>query len=1109
MSVLIEQTKYKTSTYSAKKFLITILILELSQMFILEKLYSQTQYNNTFPDQDLKFQHITVADGLPQSTIKRIIQDHLGFLWMTTQSGLVKYDGYSFTTYSYTPIDTKLNNNDTIKSLSDRDVTELLEDQYGNIWVGTASNGLNKFNRENETFKHYRHHQRDSTSLSHDGTYTLYEDKKGTLWIGTINGLNKFQPQTETFKSYYNDPGNLNTLSNNEIYAMLEDRRGNFWVGTRNGLNLFNRKSGKVTRYLHNPDDPASISHNLIAYIYEDKSGTLWIGTTQGGLNRFDYETGTFQYYQHDDNNPFSISHNNVYALLDDHMGNFWVGTYGGGLDKFDRETGRFYHYQNSPNNPNSISGNFIRFIMEDHSGILWIGTWLNGLNKLDIYGKKFIHHQHNPEDENSLNNNCAWALEVDRNGDVWIGTDGGGLNKLNRETGEYELFLNDPDDSSSLSNNKVGVIYEDPEGILWIGTYGGGLNRLDRKNQKFIHYINRPNDPNSLSANSVHSIFKDSEGYLWVGTWNGGLNKFDLKQEIFTHYMPDDNNPGSISQTRINSIFEDSFGILWIGTDGRGLDKYNRDTDTFSNFYNPEKGFDILLNLYEDSRGLLWIGTYRGGLHLFDRSTGTTQVFTEKDGLPHISIKGILEDDAGNLWLSTERGLSKFNYEKKSFRNYDVSDGLQGSHFHDNAADKDANGMLFFGGNNGFNSFYPDQLKDNIFPPRMTLTNFKIFNKPVTIGTDSPLKKHINVAEKIFLHYWQNDISIEYAALHFSTPAKNLYAYKLENYEDDWRQVDHQRTATYTNLSPGEYVFCVKGSNSDGIWNEEGTSIKIIIQSPFWQSWWFILITAILFLGLVFFGFQRRLKNARMKAELRAAHKAQMSIMPQLNPQIEGFDISGVCLPASEVGGDFFEYIWLDEAKTKFTVAVGDVSGKGMSAAMMAVMASGMVNSEAYKNKSIKEILIHLNRSLYSKTDKTTFVALCLASLDIRTKELTFINAGLNEPLLKSDGNVDYLESAEPKYPLGGIENVTYHEKKIRLKTGDVLILFSDGISEARNNAKEFFGYTLLKNILQNLDTSISAQGIIKKVTKHIKQFTGTVPQFDDMTLVVIKITG
>jgi serine phosphatase RsbU (regulator of sigma subunit) len=243
------------------------------------------------------------------------------------------------------------------------------------------------------------------------------------------------------------------------------------------------------------------------------------------------------------------------------------------------------------------------------------------------------------------------------------------------------------------------------------------------------------------------------------------------------------------------------------------------------------------------------------------------------------------------------------------------------------------------------------------------------------------------------------------------------------------------------------------------------------------------------------------------MKAELRAAHKAQMSIMPQLNPQIEGFDISGVCLPASEVGGDFFEYIWLDEAKTKFAVAVGDVSGKAMSAAMMAVMASGMVNSEAYKNKSIKEIFNHLNRSLYSKTDKTTFVALYLASLDIRTKELTFINAGLNEPLLKSNGNVDYLQSAEPKYPLGGIENVSYQEKKTHLKSGDVLILFSDGIPDAQNSAKEFFGHTALKNILLNMNTSISAQDIVREITRHIKQFTGAMPQFDDITLVVIKI--
>jgi transcriptional regulator with GAF, ATPase, and Fis domain/streptogramin lyase len=555
------------------------------------------------------------------------------------------------------------------------------------------------------------------------------------------------------------------------------------------------------------------------------------------------------------------------------------VGTYGGGLNKFDRQTGRFYHYQNSPNNPNSISGNAIRFIFEDRSGVLWIGTWLNGLNKLDAFSNKFTLYQHNARDKNSLNNNRVWALEEDREGNLWIGTDGGGLNMLDRKTGRLSAYVHDPDSPHSLSNNSVGIVYEDPSGILWVGTYGGGLNRFDRPNGRFIRYMHNPDDPNSLSSNMVQSVLKDSKGNLWIGSLNSGLNKLNLETGIFTRYLPDESTPGCISSSRVNSIFEDSFENLWIGTDGRGLNKYNREGDNFTQFYDPEKGFEIILNIYEDSSGRFWVGTYSGGLHLFDRTTGTSVAFTEKDGLPHNGIKGIVEDAAGNLWLGTERGLSKFNYENRSFRNYDVADGLQGSHFNYHAAGKGEDGMLFFGGINGFNCFYPDRLEDNRFPPQVVLTNFKIFNQSVSVSEDTPLKRHINIAEEIILPYWQNDFSIGYAALHFSCPAKNSYAFKMENYEDEWRQVGHQRSATYTNLDPGEYVFRVKGANGDGVWNPEGASIRIIIHPPFWKTWWFRALAILSVLIAAFVVYQRRIKQIEVKKkalEIRVKEKTE-----------------------------------------------------------------------------------------------------------------------------------------------------------------------------------------------------------------------------------------
>jgi ligand-binding sensor domain-containing protein len=345
MSVLFKKKGFKAPENSKKLFSDLFLLFFLLKVFLPGNLPAQPQDADPVPKHDLKFQHITVADGLPENTVKWIIQDHLGFLWLSTQNGLVKYDGYTFTTYMYEPGEPGSTTDWISHSLSDRNLMEILEDHLGNIWVGTMSGGLNRFNRETETFTHYRHYPEDTTSLSHDGAYTIYEDRSGVLWIGTGGGLNKFDREMETFIHYRHNPRNPHTLSDDVVYSMLEDRRGNFWVGTSNGLNRFDRKSGTFTRYLHNPDDSASLSHNIIAAIYEDKAGGLWIGTTNGGLNRFDYETETFLHYQYDSENPYSLSHNNVFSILEDHRGNFWVGTYGGGLNKFDRKTRKFHSF--------------------------------------------------------------------------------------------------------------------------------------------------------------------------------------------------------------------------------------------------------------------------------------------------------------------------------------------------------------------------------------------------------------------------------------------------------------------------------------------------------------------------------------------------------------------------------------------------------------------------------------------------------------------------------------------------------------------------------------------------------------------------------------------
>jgi serine phosphatase RsbU (regulator of sigma subunit) len=350
---------------------------------------------------------------------------------------------------------------------------------------------------------------------------------------------------------------------------------------------------------------------------------------------------------------------------------------------------------------------------------------------------------------------------------------------------------------------------------------------------------------------------------------------------------------------------------------------------------------------------------------------------------------------------------------------------------------------------------------------------------------------------------------SFEFAALDFTAPMKNRYAYKMEGLDHDWIYTDaKKRFATYTKLAPGNYRFRVKGSNNDGLWNESGTSLAISIHPPVWRTKWFQTLIALLAAGVIGFGFRQRVKHVRMKTELKTAHEAQMSIMPQADPHIEGFDISGVCLPANEVGGDFFDYLWLDEARTKFGIVIGDVSGKAMQAAMTAVMTSGMIYAKSDEELSIKEIMTRLNRPMYAKIKRQMFTALCFAAFDVKTKELTFTNAGLIEPLLKRGESAVYLEAAGCKHPLGVTKDDCYEEKRLPLQSGDVLVFVTDGVIEERNSAGEMYGEVSLKALLEWMTTSfLSAKEIKEGIITGVRRFSGLTTQDDDMTVIVVKV--
>jgi signal transduction histidine kinase/ligand-binding sensor domain-containing protein len=786
----------------------------------------------------IRFDRITGEDGLSQNVVLAIAQDSRGFMWFGTEDGLNKYDGYAFTVYKHDP--------DDPTTLSDDYVSVIYEDREGVLWIGTR-NGLNRLDNSTGVFARYEHDPKDAQSIGGAWVVSLYEDRAGALWVGTDDGgLDRFDCQSGTFAHYRHDPDDPTSLSDDGVGAIYEDREGALWVGTDVGLDLLDRKTGTFTRFQNRPGDPHSLGGAEVSTIAEDREGRLWVGTEDGGLNRLDRSSGggleeaAFVRYRQDDANPYSLIHNRVKAVLEDSAGRLWVGTQNG-LDLYDAERDQFIHYQNDPGDTRSLSSNAVWAIYEDRTGVLWFGTYGGGLSKYNRSTDQFALYQHKPDLPNSLSDDMVWAIHGDADGVLWVGTFNGGLNRLDREAGELIVYRYDPEDADSISSDDVRAILEDHTGALWVGT-GGGLDRFDRASGAalgegaFVHYRHDPGDPASLSENRVSVLFEDSRGDLWVGTRTGGLNRFDREAGNFVRYRYDESDPASLSSDRVWALYEDAAGKLWVGTLG-GVSVWDPAADAFTRYLNdpddPQSlSNDAVFAFHEDAEGVMWIGTWGSGLDRFNSETGAFDHYTEKDGLANNVIYGIEADLDGNLWMSTNKGLSKFDPRTGTFHNYDVRDGLQDNEFNVGAHFASPDGELFFGGVRGFNAFYPQQVTGNPHVPPVVITAFGKFNQIV--------RRDLSPGEHIALTYRDNFISFEFAALDYTAPDKNQYAYMLEGQDAAWVEAGTRRHVDYTNLRGGEYVFRVRGSNNDGVWNEAGASVALTVAPPVWETWWF-----------------------------------------------------------------------------------------------------------------------------------------------------------------------------------------------------------------------------------------------------------------------------
>ncbi|KYK23504.1 hypothetical protein AYK24_07365 [Thermoplasmatales archaeon SG8-52-4] len=838
-------------------FISDIHILKLSAKFIcIVFLFCNTRIIH---GQVFTCERVTTQNGLSQNTINSIFQDSQGFLWLGTQDGLNRYNGYDFKIFRHQVEDTN--------SLSHGWIWDIIEDQSQNLWVATW-NGLNKLSAVSNQFIRY---YTDSLNTGYKGNRptSFSIDTEGYLWIGTWGeGLNKYDHVHDLFTNYSVNENSQNSIPSNLIRDIYHDRRGRLWVGTWNGLSSIDSISTegivKISTYQHDPNDSVSLSDNRVTSIFEDNNGNLWIGTLEGGLNRLIHSNQSFKRYQNDPKNPHSISGNDISCIMQDHRGVLWVGTNSNGLNRYYYDLDHFETISYNPNESKSLAGNNVFSIYEDQSGLIWIGA--NALNKYNPFKERFNHLKHDPDNPNSLSHSDIGAIFQTIDEDLWIGTEGGGLNKCILDENKFERFLFQQYDPELAGNIYIGSITEDIYGNLWIGTRRNGIYLFDKDKQKFIAYNLTQSGPEYELMNYINFICSDREGHLWIATFNNGLFRLNIKDNSIKNFKNDPNNLNSLSGNYLLRLYLDDQNRLWIASWGGGLCAYH---DLNKHFYRyqhePNDSTTIADNIVYsihssivDNKEILWVGTGTG-LSYADLNEWPNLRFktvTMNHGLPNNTIYSIQNDKKGNLWISTNYGICKYNPIEKTFHSYFEADGLQGNEFNGGAGFTTTDGYILFGGVNGLNIFHPDSIQSSTFSPNIIINSIYVFNEKYLED------RSIYASNKIELTYQQNFFSFEFSALDFAQPNKIQYAYMLEGIDKAWVYSQSRRLVNYTDIDPGEYVFKVKSTNSEQIWNENETSIIINIIPPFWKTWWFRSLGILLFLGLIYLGHRYRIRK-------------------------------------------------------------------------------------------------------------------------------------------------------------------------------------------------------------------------------------------------------
>ncbi len=784
-----------------------------------------------------EFQHLSTEHGLSQKTVQAISQDHNGFLWIGTQEGLNRYDGKTIKIFRH------LNGDDN--SISNDYVRDIIIDKSGNLWIATQG-GLNRFKEKNETFEKLEILNSDSNKVTR--LNSLFEDDSGNIWIAT-DGDGLFLLE-ESVDKYDIKPFDIfDELRNTDVRVVFEDSRGRLWIGTNGkGVFLISADKKQIKVFSRSKNRKNKISFNRIRSITEDHKGQIWIASRGGGISRFNELAEIFTHYQNVEGDSSSLSSNRVYKIFEDNEHRLWIAT-DGGLSIFQPDKDNFIRIQHHASQLSSLSNNRVLSIFQDSGGIVWFGTQA-GLNKWNPVTAKFVHYRHTNDKKNSLSYDYVHGFSEGEDGTLYIATYGGGLNSFEPKNNEFEKIIL-PSTSDGSVDDYLTTLLIDEKNQLWIGTLSQGVYAYSIGDGKIRNFNSSDTGQNRISADGVTDILQDSDNEIWVSTYRGGLNRLRTGDTSFTQYRVSDNRDG-LTNENIFQVMEDDEGYIWMTTDGGGIFKLDKNSGKFRNFAQDPKNSSSLsgnnvTSIYQDSKGRFWIGTQGSGLNRWSpddrrRELSKFKRYDIENGLNSSTINGIVEDEQGFIWISTNRGVTKLNPESNEMKHYNLADEIHGNEFNVGAILKSQDSRLYFGGLEGISAFYPNEIEQNSHVPNVILT--QVTSEGREVQTDEPL----SILSKINFSHEDYLISFEFASLDFSQPSKNLYKYKLEGLDNDWINLGRLNRATFTNLPSGKYIFKVKGSNNDGVWSDESINLQVIIEPAPWASWWAFIIYAALF---------------------------------------------------------------------------------------------------------------------------------------------------------------------------------------------------------------------------------------------------------------------